>query len=647
MTASHLTSIPGGGQKPGQINIDGRPLRDITAELLKAVYDNNDPPELFARAGMLVRARTDENGRPIVDTVTDPLLRHRISQVCDTVRFLAQGGIKHVPPPREVVADLLARGTWSVPPLEAVTEIPTLRPDGTVHAAPGYDPTTRLLHIPARGLQVPDVAQIPATMDLVEAVELLEDLTGDFPFDTDADRANAYAALLTPILRPAIDGHIPLALMDAPAPGTGKGLLASIVATIATGRPAAMKPMPVHEEEIRKMITSTLLDGSTIVVLDNVDDAIGSPSLASVLTADTWADRILGASEIRQLPNRATWIATGNNLRVAGDLARRCYRIRLDTHDAKPYMRTGFKHENLVSWTLRHRGPLLAALLTLARAWWADNQPPPAATPVILGGFTEWAQTIGGILHHAGVTGFLDNQLDFLETGDTDAVEWAAFLTAWRELKNGAAVTSADLAIMLEHDAILRDATPGILTDHIGKPTLNRKLGSLLRSRAGRHYGDHQLHLEIVGRTRTGVTLWRVLTHEDQIAAPLTLIDPAHPAVNDQATPTDTQHIPRLPLDPTHGDQPPQNVAGHRTGTKAMSRADPAADPAAKTQPALDENSNAGHAGSNPLSYTRAHARDGAAETDPACPAHPAAPDDELHDDPTAEPPEEPDDAPF
>jgi len=39
----------------------------------------------------------------------------------------------------------------------------------------------------------------------------------------------------------------------------------------------------------------------------------------------------LGRTEMaKDLPQRATWMATGNNLHVGGDLARRCYWIRLD-----------------------------------------------------------------------------------------------------------------------------------------------------------------------------------------------------------------------------------------------------------------------------------------------------------------------------
>src|SRR5690606_17262433 len=108
-----------------------------------------------------------------------------------------------------------------------------------------------------------------------------------------ADRANAWALLLTGIVRPAIEGQVPMALLDAPEPGTGKSLLASVATLIATGRVGAMQSMPDDDAELRKLITGLLVAGASHVILDNVDGIIKSPVLAGALTADVWRDRIL------------------------------------------------------------------------------------------------------------------------------------------------------------------------------------------------------------------------------------------------------------------------------------------------------------------------------------------------------------------
>jgi hypothetical protein len=143
-------------------------------------------------------------------------------------------------------------------------------------------------------------------------------------------KANALALLLTPMLRSAIAGPVPLALIDAPQAGTGKSLLTQVLALIATGRSAAMMTVPAGDEETRKKITASLLSGTSLILLDNVAAPLLAGSLAAALTTETWSDRLLGQSAMVTLPQKVTWVATGNNIALGGDLARRCYWVRLD-----------------------------------------------------------------------------------------------------------------------------------------------------------------------------------------------------------------------------------------------------------------------------------------------------------------------------
>jgi hypothetical protein len=181
-----------------------------------------------------------------------------------------------------------------------------------------------------------------------------------------------------------------------------------------------MMTAPAGDEEFRKKITATLMSGTTLLVLDNVDGPLLAGSLAAALTAETWSDRILGQSLMVTLPQHVTWVATGNNLQLGGDLARGCYWIRLDAHTSRPWQRTGFRHPDLLGWISAQRGDLVHALLTLSQAWYTAGQP-DAPTP-ILGSFEAWTRTIGGILHHVGVPGFLANLGDLyaqVEDGDS------------------------------------------------------------------------------------------------------------------------------------------------------------------------------------------------------------------------------------
>jgi hypothetical protein len=54
----------------------------------------------------------------------------------------------------------------------------------------------------------------------------------------------------------------------------------------------------------------------------------------------------------------------------------------MDAKCSKPFQRTGFKHRRLKEYVLKYRGKLLAAMLTLARAWLVSGRPEPRVKPV-------------------------------------------------------------------------------------------------------------------------------------------------------------------------------------------------------------------------------------------------------------------------
>jgi hypothetical protein len=51
-----------------------------------------------------------------------------------------------------------------------------------------------------------------------------------------------------------------------------------------------------------------------------------------------------------------------------------------------------------------HRGEIIAALLTLVRAWYDAGQP-PMKEPIKMGSFQTWVNIIGGILDNGFVDG--------------------------------------------------------------------------------------------------------------------------------------------------------------------------------------------------------------------------------------------------
>jgi len=497
------------GELP-KIVVNNRHLREVTAEALSALAARNDPPELFVRAGRLVRVREDENGIPEIQVMEDNHVKGRLARVADFVRTTEKGETR-VNPPDWTVKDVQALERWPFPALTAVVEVPIMRPDGTIAGAAGYDPQTRLYYRPAKGFEMPKIAESPTPSDTQAAIKLLDEAVGEFPYEDGASAANTLALMLTPLVRPAVAGPVPLALIDKPQAGTGGSLLAETVAVIGSGHTAEMLGAPRDEEEWRKQITAKLAVGATMITVDNVEGALYAPSLSRALTARTWTDRVLGRSETITVDQRATWVATGNNIQLRGDLPRRCYSIRLDARESRPWQRENFKHPDLLSWVAKNRGRLIHALLTLARAWFAAGKPKAENLPR-LGSFEAWAETVGGMVAFAGIPDFLGNLEELYDKADAGGAEWEGFLYAWwEELDASKPITVADLTKRIDDNDTLKEALPGDLAEAFDKSTgsFSRKLGTALAKRAGTHYGEDGMHIVRAGEFRRAVR-WKL-----------------------------------------------------------------------------------------------------------------------------------------
>jgi len=504
-----------GKKPPGPISTiitTGRPLRSVTADGLLALVTANDPPSIFQRGRQLVRIRMD-GGTPFIEPLTEAALCGILDRTAKFMR-IAPNGLIPVAPPVRVVRDLAALPAWpGIPELAGLTESPTLRPDGSITTTPGYDPETRLIYAPASGLAIPPIPEHPTTDDLARACELIKDLLQDFPFADDASRVHTYALLVTLAARPAIDGPIPLFLIDKPAPGTGASLLMECISRIMTGRPAAMMSPPQHDEEARKLVTALLLSGSPFNVLDNADRVLAASSLARMLTASIWQDRLLGQNKVVSIPQCAVWAATGNNVRITGDLGRRCILIRLDARVPRPWERVHFTHPNLLAWVASLRGELLGAILTLCRAWFASGQPQADAST--FGGFEEWVRVIGGILSHLGLSGFLGNREEVYAQVDEAHAGWPAFLEALRTEFGEKAFTSKEIVRRLDDaGSPLRDMLPENLSD--GDLTA-KKLGEAIKRRVEMRFSPEGLRIERTGDGRAGAR-WRVVVDGDLAA---------------------------------------------------------------------------------------------------------------------------------
>ena len=336
------------------------------------------------------------------------------------------------------------------------------------------------------GLTIPAVPEHPTPQQVAEArALLLDELLGDFPFADEAARAHALGAMLLPFARELCGDRTPLHLIDAPTPGTGKGLLADMLTIPATGRSAEIMAEGRDDEEWRKRITAILIRAPGFILIDNVRRRIDSSALAAVLTAGHWTDRMLGQSKTVTLPVRAVWLATGNNVGLSNEMARRSVWIRLDARRDTPWTRTGFRHPQLGAWALAHRGRLIHACLTLIQAWLAAGRPAGTAT---LGSFETWATTMGGILDVAGVPGFLGNAHALYAQADEEVQMWRAFVLAWWDTHHQQEVGTEELYKLAMDETLLSE----VLGDG-GERSQRTKLGKALGRMRDRIIGAYRI----------------------------------------------------------------------------------------------------------------------------------------------------------
>jgi putative DNA primase/helicase len=309
---------------------------------------------------------------PGIMPVTLPALSRALGKSARWEKLNWKGSLIAIDPPNDVVQQIAAMtGDWPFPPLSGVIGTPTLRPDGTLLAAEGYDSATGLVLLaPPRMRAVP---LAPSRSEALEALAFLGRLLTEFPFADDASRSVALSMLMTPVLRGALFPAVPLHAATAPAAGTGKSYLQDLASAIATGERCAVVAVAPNLEETEKRLIGAVLAGYPIIALDNCNAELAGDFLCQASERPVLQLRPLGSSAVVRLTNTVTVFANGNNLVVVADLVRRTLICRLDANMENPDERT-FRTDP-VSTVLADRGRYVAAILTIARAYIAAGKP--------------------------------------------------------------------------------------------------------------------------------------------------------------------------------------------------------------------------------------------------------------------------------
>ena len=494
--AAPATPAMAGAGQP-RIQINSRDARSIVADCWEALV-RQPVPVLFQQENRLVRLVESDWGR-LIWPAPAQTVRALLNQHVDFVKaYDRKEGRVEEPAgaaPPWIAEDMSAIPDPRLPVLESVLRSPFLGKAGNLITEPGYHPEARCW------LEPHHLSIAPMSVEAAKAT--IDHWLTDFAFAETHDKTNAVALFLLPFVRRYIRGPTPGHIIEASTPGSGKSLLASVLLLPSLGEQLKASPFSDVEEERRKGLMSSLIEGRAAILFDNLKGKVDSPSLEGVLTSDVWQDRVLGATGTIHAVNRATWVFTSNNAELSLDMARRCIRIRLDQGVERPFDREPeqFTHPDILQYTRAQRSTLVSAALALVQAWLEARGPAVRS----LGSFEDWSRVVGGVLACAGYTGWLEGREEMIRLADRSGDQLRAFVEAWAGVFGGA--SEPPHTVRLVELAEARGLLSGTIGDGSDKSKQTR-LGALLSKARGRVFSFAQQTWKIAepGRDEKGTT---------------------------------------------------------------------------------------------------------------------------------------------
>lgn len=492
---------PGDGGDPRKvIQISAGYLPQAVNEAEAALCEAGPGP-IFQRSGELVhvsrrpvrRSDGSQETQEVISAAGPAVLREELSYLARFERFDARKeDWVAIDPPPKISDAYFERSSWKLPDLHHLIATPTLRPDGSLLTKQGYDRQTGLYLTRAlKGLKVPER---PTEDDAEKALALLTEPFRDFPYaDRDDEKTSgvglsvAVAGVIGACLRPVLPAA-PLIGITAPKAGTGKSYLVDLISLIATGQRATCLVSGVKLEEFEKALGAILLASLPLLSLDNMVQPLTGQLICMALSQERIDMRVLGMSKTANLPTTTALFATGNNLKLEGDLTRRALLCRLDARMERPEERS-FDHD-LMAEVRKRRGELVSAALTIAR-WgylrretardWSLDDP---SSGKAFAGFETWCRRIRDPLVALGCRDPVLS-LDDVRHSDSHGEHLRILMSAW-ETEIGDRSLICKKAI---HDAQggmgdLTNAMEAVAGDRSGE--INpRRLGAFLKAHEG------------------------------------------------------------------------------------------------------------------------------------------------------------------
>jgi hypothetical protein len=414
------------GDKRTQVEVSDNELQMVN-DVITAL---GAEPNLFVRNDKLIEVFDAPNPADPQNTTTiamrsvpEQKLRTMISGRCCFTREDGEGGseLKIAKIPGHIASQIFHHATYpGIRPIIGVSEWPFMRPDGSICSTAGYDAATKT--ILKSSVEIAPIKDEPTIEDAWSAMDSLLGIVEDFEFESVKHKAAWLAAVLTIGARPAINGPVPLFLIDASIWGSGKSKLATLVALIYSGRTMPITAWPSKDEEVSKSLATFIVEGRPWVLWDNAKTLIAGQSLEAVLTSQNYINRKLGKTEsCGELPVYLTQFISGNNAVVSDDIARRTCHIRLVSTSESPDSRSDFKIPNLEEHVVLHRARYIHNALTILRGWQVAKSK-EATKNAAWGSFESWSRTVRDALVWLGLDDVRETSTDLkLDTTGHDS----------------------------------------------------------------------------------------------------------------------------------------------------------------------------------------------------------------------------------
>ncbi|HWA76658.1 MAG TPA: hypothetical protein VG937_30200 [Polyangiaceae bacterium] len=518
-----------------------RSLKELAAASGKPAYcwDPLDPKKtiirvvaaletapLYQRGGTLVEIVRDASSGERVQPDSNPRLREVTSDhlgicigsqvtIAKSVVDAKTGerGYRPIPVPTKLATGIHGLGQWQhIRPIKGLADYPVLRPDGSILKTQGYDPKTCYYLTGSLPLEVPEE---PTREQAIEALQLLHDLISDFQFTHPAHRSAFIAGLLTILARPAIQGPVPMLVVEAAKPGSGKTLLADLLGVLSAGEQLPRTAIPTgreSNEEWRKKLLVIGRSGAPVKLLDNITVELRSAALDAALTGGYIEDRVLGSSAEIKVPFQTFLVATLNNATVSTDLVRRTIVARITPESESPETRTDFKFpgDRLLCHAREYRLKYLTAAFTILRAYWCAGCPEPSGG---VGSFEAWSRVVRGPLIWLGEPDPIETQAMLRQSADNDSGLLVELLHAWHGAFTDTPTAAAAVLDRVENDLTgklsdLRDSLVELAGRNDRLPSA-KSLGRALGKYRDNHAGGYVLR-EKGADSHSKTKLWAV-----------------------------------------------------------------------------------------------------------------------------------------